>query len=115
MDDIVKALTNFSVDSEASTADLESDDIIKALTDFSANSDTNIVSVDSDSLPTATADQSTSITTIDSDTLSTTTADQGNVVTVSYLQVNNLATFTVSFNRVLVHQLTLMINSCHRR
>lgn len=74
MDDIVKALTNFSVSNEANGNDdlEESHDIIKALTDFSAGSDA----------------EPTSTTSLDNDTLPATTADQNNVVTISYTQVN---------------------------
>ena len=71
MDDIVKALTDFSVDGQASTDDLEENaDIIKALTDLSAVSDTDITA------------------TLDNDPSLATSADQNNVVTISYTQVN---------------------------
>ena len=72
MDDIVKALTNFSVDGDTNTGDDlgEDEDIIKALTDFSAISDVDLTA------------------TPDNDTLPTTSADQSNVVTISYTQVN---------------------------
>lgn len=72
MDDIVKALTDFSVDDGTNTGDdlAENEDIIKALTDFSAISDVDL--------------------TVESDALPTTSADQNNVVTISYTQVNIL-------------------------
>lgn len=75
MDDIVKALTSFSVHGEVNAGgDLEeSDDIIQALTDFSAVSDV----------------EPSSTTSLDNDTsLPVTTADQNNVVTISYTQVS---------------------------
>ena len=77
MDDIVKALTDFSVDGDTNAGDdlagddlAENEDIIKALTDFSAISDVDL--------------------TVDSDALPTTSADQNDVVTISYTQVNVL-------------------------
>lgn len=106
MDDIVKALTDFSADGVTSSTSLEegNDDIIKALTDFSATDDTDVTTLDNDS----------------NDTLPATTASQNAVVTVSYTQVNNrmvLVPFIVlflciDFNRVPVqHRLILIANS----
>ena len=73
MDDIVKALTDFSFHGETNSSGdhEESDNVIKALTDFSAGSD---------------AEPSSTIS-LDNDTLPMTTADQNNVVTISYTQV----------------------------
>ena len=87
MDDIVKALTDFSVDGETNTDDLaENEDIIKALTDLSAISDVDIT------------------TTLENDdTLPTTNTDQNNVVTISYTQVNTLVcTLPWSFINALI-------------
>ena len=73
MDDILKALTDFSADGQASTDNLEENaDIIKALTDLSAVSDSDIT------------------TTLDNDVSLATNVDQANVVTISYTQVNSL-------------------------
>ena len=109
MNDIVKALTDFSVDGEpSSTDDLEeSSDIIKALTDFSANDDA----------------EPTSTISIENDILPATTADQNNVVTVSYTQVNVLSCLCITIisifdlSRVPVqdHLILLMTNCNHRR
>ena len=71
MDDIVKALTDFSVDDETATADLEEgNDIIKALTDLSTTDNADVTPLDDDN------------------TLPTTAANQSNVVTISYTQVS---------------------------
>lgn len=85
MDDIVKALTSFSVHGEENSGDdlEESDDIIQALTDFSAVSDvepSSTTSLDNDTLPPA-----------------TTATDQNNVVTISYTQVCNVCVFPSYF------------------
>lgn len=109
MNDIVKALTDFSVDGEPSTTDdlEESGDIIKALTDFSANDDaepTSTISVENDTLPVTTA------------------ADQNNVVTVSYTQVSVLSCLRITvisifdLSRVPVQDhLILLMTSCNHR